>query len=155
MREDRILDAIDDFFATRIFGPQRLSCFRAQQQALTPALDRETGNQRGRLDRELADLEQRIERQLAAIEAGVDPVLVGERIRALKAEREQTEAAIAQLDADRHQHAALDLDDACAILDALPDLRQPLAAADPQLRRQVYDAFRSPPRSTATPANYD
>ena len=43
---------------------------------------------------------------------------------------------------DRREHAALDVDGACAILDALPDLLQPLAAADPQLRRRLYDAFR-------------
>jgi hypothetical protein len=48
--------------------------------------------QRERAIRSLADLDQRIARQIAAIESGVDPVLVGERIRALKAEREQAEA---------------------------------------------------------------
>jgi hypothetical protein len=69
-------------------------------------------------------------------------VLVGDRIRALKAERQQVELAIAHLDDDRRQRTGLDLVDACAVLDGLPNLREALAAADPKLRRQVYDAFR-------------
>jgi hypothetical protein len=55
---------------------------------------------------------------------------VGERIRALKAERQEAEAAIAALE------------EACAILDSLPNLGKALAAADPQLRRRIYEAFR-------------
>jgi hypothetical protein len=51
-------------------------------------------------------------------------------------------ATIAELDDDRSQRTGLDLDDACAVLDGLPNLRETLAAADPKLRRQVYDAFR-------------
>jgi hypothetical protein len=69
-------------------------------------------------------------------------VLVGDRIRALKAEHHNVQAAIAELDDDRRQRTGLDLDDACAVLDGLPNLREALAAADPKLRRQVYDAFR-------------
>jgi hypothetical protein len=69
-------------------------------------------------------------------------VLVVERIRALKAEHQNVEAAIAELDDDRRERTGLDLDDACAVLDGLPNLRETLAAADPKLRRQVYDAFR-------------
>jgi hypothetical protein len=40
-----------------------------------------------------AEVDRRIDRQLAAIEAGVDPVVVGERIRALKLERAEAETA--------------------------------------------------------------
>ena len=32
--------------------------------------------------------------------------------------------------------------DACEILDAVPDLGKRLVTADPELRRNVYDAFR-------------
>jgi hypothetical protein len=67
---------------------------------------------------------------------------VGERIRALKAERQKAEAAIAALEEDRRQRGAVDLEEACAILDSLPNLGKALAAADPQLRRRVYGAFR-------------
>jgi hypothetical protein len=67
---------------------------------------------------------------------------VGERIRALKAGRQEAEAAIAALEEDRRQRGAVDLEEACAILDSLPNLGKALAAADPQLRRRVYGAFR-------------
>jgi hypothetical protein len=109
---------------------------------VAPTLNDKSEDQRGRATRSLADLDQRIARQIAAIESGVDPVLVGERISALKAEREQTEAALATLDLEQRQRTTLDLDDACAILEALPDLGKPLAEADPELRRYVYEAFQ-------------
>jgi hypothetical protein len=75
-----------------------------------PALNDPGTDRRERLTRQLADIDQRTARQVAAIEAGVDPVLVGERIRALKSEREGVETA--------------------------------LAKADPELRREVYEAFQ-------------
>ena len=74
--------------------------------------------------------------------ASYDPVLVGERIRALKSEREGVETALATHDLEQRQRIVLDLEDACAVLDSLPDLAKPLAKADPELRRQVYEAFQ-------------
>jgi len=142
VREDRITDLIDHFFTTRIFGPARIAHFKAQHADLARELAHRDDGQHARLTHQLADIDQRLQRQLAAIEAGVDAILVGDRIRALKAERQQIEATIAQLDDDRRQRTGLDLDDAGAVPDALPDLRDALAAADPQLRRQIYDAFR-------------
>jgi hypothetical protein len=116
--------------------------FKAQHADLVCELDDRDGDQRQHLTRQLTDLDQRLQRQLAAIEASVDALLVGDRIRALKTEHHNVEAAIAELDGDRRQRTGLDLDDACAVLDGLPNLREALAAADPKLRRQVYDAFR-------------
>lgn len=78
----------------------------------------------------------------AAIEAGIDPLIVGDRIRDLKAEREATQAALSQLEDNRRDSTAVDPEDATAILAALPDLGSDLAAADPELRRAVFDAFR-------------
>jgi hypothetical protein len=43
---------------------------------------------------------------------------------------------------DRGTGAAIDVDDACAVLDGLPDLSDALARAEPELRRRVFDAFR-------------
>jgi hypothetical protein len=68
-------------------------------------------------------------------------VLVGERIRALKAERHQAEAALSQLDLQQRQHAGIDLQHACAILDGLPDLSKPLAKTDPELQRRIFEIF--------------
>jgi hypothetical protein len=97
---------------------------------------------RERIGREVSDVEQRIERQLAAIESGVDPVLVGERIRELKGKREEAETALAELDADDRQNGTVDLKDAFAVLDGIPDLGEALAEANPEQRRAVFDAFR-------------
>ncbi|HEX7245089.1 MAG TPA: recombinase family protein [Solirubrobacterales bacterium] len=143
VREDTALPLIDAFFTTRIFGPESAAHFRAEHPALANELRTRDDAKRERAGRRLSELEQRIERQLAAIEAGVDPVLVGKRIRALKVERQEAEAVLAQLEASRPRgNDGLDLDQACALLAGLPDLRKPLQGADPELRRAVFDAFR-------------
>jgi hypothetical protein len=67
---------------------------------------------------------------------------VGERIRSLKGERQQSETALAQLDLLQRERIGLDLDEACAVLDSLPDLSKPLAKSRPELRRSVYEAFQ-------------
>ena len=142
IREDALVKVIDAFFATRVFGPKRLAHFRAQQAALTKEVHTDNGEERERIAREVSDVEQRIERQLAAIESGVDPVLVGERIRALKDKREVAEAALAELEADDRQNGTVDPDEACTILDGISDLGELLAEANPEQRRAVFDPFR-------------
>jgi len=47
-----------------------------------------------------------------------------------------------ELDGSRNGEASIDVDDACAVLDGLPDLGDALARAEPELRRRVFDAFR-------------
>ncbi len=142
VREESVLALIDGFFATRVFGPDRLAHLRSDQAALADTLPANTdGSENREAKRRLSDVEQRIERQLAAIEAGVDPIVVGERIRVLKSEREEVEAALAQL-AQTEQEEPIDIEEACAVLDSLPDLSKPLAEADPKLRHAVYEAFR-------------
>jgi hypothetical protein len=95
-----------------------------------------------RLRRQLDDIDQKIALQLRAIEAGVDPNLVRERIGGLKTERGEVESELAALSTENHQNDSIDFHDACEILSALPDLGSALAAADPQTRRSVFDAFR-------------
>jgi hypothetical protein len=73
---------------------------------------------------------------------GTDPTLVRDRVEALKAERDELQAALAAFDDADRADTAIDLDDACEILDSLPNLTEALAAADPELRRRVFDAFR-------------
>jgi site-specific DNA recombinase len=142
VREDSLVRLIDSFFTTRVFGADRLAHFRAQSSSLTSELKSSDGNERKRIARQLGEVGQRIERQLAAIEAGVDPVLVGERIRSLKAEREEATAVLAHLEDSQRDSTSVDPEIACGVLDALPDLGESLAAADPELRRAVFDAFR-------------
>jgi hypothetical protein len=68
--------------------------------------------------------------------------LVRDRVETLKAERDELQAPLAELDDPGRTDAAIDVDDACEILDSLPNLTEALAAADPELRRRVFDAFR-------------
>jgi hypothetical protein len=96
---------------------------------------------------------QRIQRQLAAIENGVDPLLVGERIQALKGEREQTETVLTDLEIAARRNDVVDFEDARLVLDGIPDLGKSLAA-DPELRHAVFDALRLS-AETATQAIYD
>jgi len=142
VREDSLVPVIESFFATRIFGPKRLDHFRSHSSSLADELQRRNGDRGKRVADQLGAIERRIERQLGAIEAGVDPVLVGERIRALKAEREDAQAVLAQLDGERRDSNAVDPEDAAAVLASLPDLGKALAKADPEQRRAVFDAFR-------------
>ena len=139
IREDELMSQIDRFFDFHIFGPNRFTHFRAQQNDLLTARDSETERRRQGLTKDLADIDHRIQRQLAAIEAGVDPALVAQRIQELRTEQEITQALLTGIKAQTPDR--IDLDQAREILDALPDLRGALKAADPQLRRQVYDAF--------------
>jgi DNA invertase Pin-like site-specific DNA recombinase len=142
IREDRLTNLVEQFFATNIFGPSRLHHFRAQHVALATAVeDDKTTQQRTRLAGQLADLDQRLQLQIAAIESGVDPVLVGERIRTLKTERHQAEAVLSELDLQQRHRPAIDIDGACSVLDSLPDLSKPLAHAKPELQRRIFEVF--------------
>jgi hypothetical protein len=142
VREDALTRLVDSFFATRIFGPKALDHFQAQSSALASSLDTRSDGTRKRVARQLGEVDQKIERQLAAIEAGVDPVVVGERIRSLKSEREEAQAVLQQLDQARRDSTAVNPEDARTVLASLPDLAAELADADPELQRAVFEAFR-------------
>jgi site-specific DNA recombinase len=142
VREDLLLEQIDRFFTTHVFGEDRLARFREQHTALMRELGDDGASERMRVERQLADIERRIDLQLRAIEAGVDPTLVKERVERLKAERAEADGALAELNGSRNGAAAIDVDNACAVLDGLPDLRDALARAEPDLLRRVFDAFR-------------
>jgi hypothetical protein len=123
----------------------RLSTKDKQDPTLSFPSQREACAAKGRRGnglRLLGEIDRKIERQLAAIEAGVDPVVVGERIRILKGEREEAKAVLHQLDQVRRDSTTVDPEDAWTVLASLPDLAESLANADPGLQRAVFDAFR-------------
>jgi site-specific DNA recombinase len=142
VREDALLAVIDGFFEQHVFGQQRIARFLEQRATLAGELRSEGRDERNRLERRLSDVDQRVDLQLHAIEAGVDPTLVRDRVETLKAERDELQAALAELDDAARTDTAINVDDACEILDSLPNLTEALAAADPELRRRVFDAFR-------------
>jgi hypothetical protein len=64
------------------------------------------------------------------------------RVERLKAERAAADRALAELEGSRNGATSIDVDDACPVLDRLPDLAAAPARAEPELRRRVFDAFR-------------
>ncbi len=95
VREDVLLPAIDRFFATNIFGAQRIHHLRAQHADLGQSIATEETQEHERLREQIADIEHRIEMQVRAIEAGVEPALVSARIDALKHEQQDLQRALA------------------------------------------------------------
>jgi site-specific DNA recombinase len=141
VREDMLIELIDGFFARNIFGPERIAHFQAQRVELARDIDATSSDTTDRLRRKLDEIDQKIALQVRAIEVGVDPNLVRDRIAALKTERAQIDADLAALQ-PKQPNDSIDLDDACEILNALPDLGKALSAADTETRRGVFDAFR-------------
>lgn len=155
VREDTLAKLIDRFLATHVFGTDRVARFRDQHTTLIRELADDTGGDRERLERQLADVERRIDLQVHAIEAGVDLTLVKERVDALKAERAETQAALATLEGSRNGGAAIDIDEACTVLDSLPDLGEALARApNPSSAAASSTPSGSPSQSTRTPLKY-
>ena len=71
----------------------------------------------------------------------MDPNLVRDRIAALKTDRAQIDTELAAVQ-PKQPNGSINLDEACEILSALPDLGNALSAADTETRRGVFDAFR-------------
>jgi hypothetical protein len=132
---------VDGFFATRIFGPQRLEHFQAQMKGLSAAVQDQSDEKRQRLQKIVSDIDTRLDRQIAAIEAGVDPAVVAERIRQLESKRGEARDRLADLEGNTPTNGG-DPDNALAVLQEMPDLSKALIDAKPELRRDVFDAFR-------------
>jgi hypothetical protein len=152
VREDLLLSVIDRCFHQHVFGPERLGHFHQQQTTLLAQAEDATHTQNEWLERQRADLDQRIELQLRSIEAGVGPTLVRERIEELKAERSNLAAAVREATSIAQDN--LPLDQACEILDSLPDLTEALRAADPNSATACSTPSASPSRSTETRTKY-
>ncbi|HET6571145.1 MAG TPA: recombinase family protein [Solirubrobacterales bacterium] len=61
VREDSLLTLIDAFFATRVFGPNRLAHFHKQSSTLAAEQESDSGSERARAVRRLSEVDQRIE----------------------------------------------------------------------------------------------
>ncbi len=141
VNEKVLVPVVDGFFATRIFGPQRLEHFQAQMKGLSAAVQDQSDEKRQRLQKIVSDIDTRLDRQIAAIEAGVDPAVVAERIRQLESKREEARDRLSDLEGNAPTNGG-DPEDALAILQEMPDLSKALVDAEPELRRDIFDAFR-------------
>jgi site-specific DNA recombinase len=146
VREDHLLDVIRQFFAERVFGPDRAAL-------LAKDLPASAADDQARRDRQAAALNKRL-RQIDAAEnahareiealADLDP-----RAPAVTALRSRVLARFTELEDERAQinaqlaaltKTAPQAGDP-ALLDALPHADAKLATAGPRIQQQLYQAF--------------
>ncbi len=139
LREDHLLPLVEQFFAQRIFGPMRLEKLARQLRTQQRQAKRGAATDEQRLRKQAADLDRRIGLQLDALERGIEPDLIGQRIAKLRAEKDNVDTRLpnAALPIEQDDTERLE-----AALARMPDLTQALQAAPPQLKRQIFDAFK-------------
>jgi site-specific DNA recombinase len=123
LREDALLPLVHQFFAQRIFGPMRLEKLAKQLRAAERESTKASRHLATRLRQQIADTERRIKLQVQALEDGIEPEIVGARIKELRTDRD---AAQADLDALGPEEVANDQADIAARLARLPDLGRQL-----------------------------
>jgi site-specific DNA recombinase len=135
-REDLLVPFIERFFAERVFGPMRLDLLTKQLDKQERAQAKQGKRQAKELRATIAKADADIKAATRGLLAGVEPQAVQALIDELKAEKATANTSLAALVID----PAGD-DDLPATLDRLPDLTEALQAADPDAKRQFFDAF--------------
>jgi hypothetical protein len=138
LREDALLPLVHQFFAQRIFGPMRLEKLAKQLRAAERESTKASRHLATRLRQEIADADRRIKLQVQALEDGIEPEIVGARIKELRADRD---AAQTDLDALGGDEVSDDQADIAARLARLPDLGHQLRNAPKEIQRQTFEAF--------------
>jgi hypothetical protein len=145
VREDALLDVIRQFFADRIFGPERRALLAAQLPASEADAAVQRAATRAALTRELARIDIAQRNQILQIDGlSPDPADTAaqamrarcyQRFTELHAERETIETQITTLDATPAR------DDHAELLDALPLLAARLDQLPDRLQAALYQAF--------------
>ena len=149
VREDALLDAVHDFFATRIFGPQRRALIETDLPQADQRAEDDWNARCAALRTRLEEIDRRQDRLIARFDdpdesgSGLDAEAERElarRLRArfaeLEAERRAKTADLAALEVNRPRH-----DHRVGLLDGLPRLQQRLADLPEQRQRELYDVF--------------
>ncbi|MCW2870544.1 MAG: Site-specific recombinase [Streptomyces oryziradicis] len=140
-----LVEAVHDFFAQRIFGPQRRELLAAGT-AGAPAQKPGAAEERQKLQVDVAKLERRKERLLDQLDSDDDgdPETTAEfrrgirkRYDDLERQRRQLLAKIAAADAEAGERSG----DA-ELLDLIPQLPVRLAKMPETAQREIYDAFQ-------------
>ncbi|MEU3962941.1 recombinase family protein [Streptomyces buecherae] len=141
IRETRLLEPLHEFFATRVFGPERRAML-ATALPETQAAEQHHHEQRERaLDEALRDLRKRRDRQFSALELADNPDRrfvqgVQARVAEIDDQIRHTEAKLT----DHRQQAPARQDP--ALIDALPLGRCEIAGLPDAVRRRMFEAFR-------------
>ncbi|WP_419997799.1 recombinase family protein [Streptomyces boninensis] len=154
IREEILLEHVANFFALRVFGPDRRTYLEPGLSAASRTTEREVhAEQRAKIERAIADLQEKQSRLIQSLATGGDPT----------APDSDPDAERAFRDAIRHEHAALGKQaqvlsrqltelrtesapttpSPCnaALLDCLPQIDIDLATLSEQTQRRLYDAF--------------
>jgi site-specific DNA recombinase len=141
IREDDLLDLVYEFFADRVFGPQRLTTLQRDLGRQAPKHDTDAK----RLKKQIRDLERRQDNVLAQIEEHV-PTGDGDIDTEFRERLHRRYADLARL----RKSATDDLNALTAdtaqpvdhsLLEELPQLATSLAAVEEELQRKLFDAF--------------
>src|SRR4029077_706079 len=144
IKEEKIREAVLDFLARRVFGPDRLCLLRDELANATASTWETHAGDLSRHESELRDIGRSLRVQALRLEEHEDPkhpvvVLATERIEELSTRKSGVTAAIEALKAQRP--AGHHPDEIAAMLDAVPDLRKALKTASDEQLTDIFDAF--------------
>lgn len=149
VREDVLIRAVHDFFAERVFGPQRQQYLHAKlgQTRNTPA-DEASDARKAKLASTVADLQRRQDNlmsQLEVQEPTGDPQIdreyrasIQRRFAELAGQRRDAQAQLSRLNEQDQSPASDDL----SLLEEIPQMAIRLDELPEDLQRRLYDAFQ-------------
>jgi site-specific DNA recombinase len=144
IKEEVVLDAVSEFLAERLFGPERLRLLRKELARADSAEWKQHDAQADRLAAELRDVNRALYRQTLRLEEHDDPghpvvALATRRIEELTARRQAITEAIDKLKAARP--AGGHPDEILGLLEIVPDLRPALKEGDPETLAEIFRDF--------------
>ena len=144
IKEDVVLDALRDFMAERLFGPDRLRLLGDELAAVAGGDLQKSDSERKRLQAEQKKVDDALRRQALRLEEHDDPdhpvvKLAKERIEELSSQRGAVELALDELERERPKGPKPE--EIEAMLAGVPDLREALTEADGEELAELLDAF--------------
>ncbi len=146
IREEVVMDALREFMAERLFGPDRLRLLSAElATAADEQKDDPDASERERLEAEEKDVQKALRRQVLRLEEHDDPdhpviKLATQRIEELSGRAEAIKRALEEL-AQPSESAGPSADEIEALIAEVPDLREALDKADDTELIELFDAF--------------
>ena len=144
IKEDVVLEAVREFMAERLFGPDRLRLLSDELAASLGDEPQSIEADRKRLQAEQKKIEEALRRQALRLEEHDNPDhpvirLATARIEELSAQGDSVAAAMAELESQRPEGPSPE--EIEAMLSAIPDLSKALAGAESEELIELLDAF--------------
>jgi len=135
VREEQILGPLDGWLA-QVFDPGQLDTTLDALEAAASSTDDAGQAKAQAARRRVAECDTRLARYRAALEAGTDPVVVGNWIAEVQAERLAAEVELDRATGQRSRR--LSRDHLAALVNSLGNLLDVLASAAPEDKAEVY-----------------